>query len=156
MNTIVDCLIPNRAVRGERNATRRAGVVVAVGDQFDRIELACYLAHAGFDVWTAGSGLDALTTYATHTAEVDVLLIDAGLRDLPGAAFLARLRAHFPDVPCVFLTDGRVDRARDLVASGATVLPREVVPEFLAGRLAEAAAFGLWRSPPLAREESRW
>ena len=71
------------------------------------LELSRDLRAEGFEVWPAGSGLEALSVFLDRTGQIDAFVLDINLPDLPGAAFLRRLRAHFPGVPCVFLTDGQ-------------------------------------------------
>jgi CheY-like chemotaxis protein len=63
------------------------------------------LRDEGFEVWPVGSGLEALSVFFDRTGQIDAFVLDINLPDLPGAAFLRRLRAHFPGVPCVFLAD---------------------------------------------------
>jgi DNA-binding response OmpR family regulator len=81
------------------------GVIVAAADPAARAGLAAALAADGFAVWPAASGLEALSTFLDHTGEVDAVLLDAALRDLPGPEVARRLHANFPGVPCVFLGD---------------------------------------------------
>jgi CheY-like chemotaxis protein len=134
--------------RDARNDPRKPGVLVAVGDSAARADLSVYLTAQGFEVWTAGTGLDALGEYFIHADGVDVLVVDAGLRDLPGAAFRRRLRSYFPAVPCVFLIDParRASQGADLAATGEKVLssrgPRTELSNWL-----WAAAVGAWRWP---------
>ncbi len=119
-------------------APRRPGVLLALRDPAARTGLAGRLSGHGFDVWTAGTGADALGLYAEQSGVLDVLVVDAGLRDLPGPAFLRRLRSHFPAAPCVFLTDP-AGRPPDLTAE-AVVVPTDTDPGELAARLWEVVA----------------
>lgn len=140
MTAMLDlCEFTIDVTRYDLDTLRRPGVLLAAGELIERLELAGGLAGHGFDVWTAGSGMDALRAYVEHAGTVDVLVIDAGLPDLPGLAFLRRFRSHFPGVPCVFLIDP-AGRALDLVAAGAVVVPRPVGPEELSARLWEVVA----------------
>jgi|SRR5579883_926925 len=119
---------------------RRPGVIVAAADGLFRTGLVANLEGCGFDVWPAGSGLDALDAYLMHTGEVDVLLLDTDLSDLPAEAFYRRLRAHFPGVPCYFLAR---DPAHPPTAGaglpGAGLIPWPVSLAALADTLRAAA-----------------
>lgn len=89
---------------------RRPGVVIGSARPARRVALAQQLSVSGFEVWAAASGVDVLDTYLDHAGEVDVLLLDADLADLPAPAFYRRLRSHFPGVPCCFLADDPLSR----------------------------------------------
>src|SRR5438552_2519585 len=80
------------------------GVVFAATDPVARADLSAALSAEGYGVWPVQSGLEAMSTFLDHTGEVDVFLLDAGLADVRGGVFARRLQAHFPGVPCVFVT----------------------------------------------------
>jgi DNA-binding response OmpR family regulator len=102
---------------------RPPGIIIGSSRPDRREMLADYLEDRGFAVWTAGLGLSALGTYVCHTGEVDLLLMDADLRDLPAPAFFSRLRRHYPGVPCFFIADKPTDRyVAQARSMGATVL----------------------------------
>jgi len=107
-------------------------------------ELAAFLRHRGFNVWTARCGLDAITTYLEHTESLDVLLLDADLPDLPGPAFVRRFKTHFPGVPCVFWAGLSDAVSKQLVAAGAIIVPPSIAPAELANRLWEVVALEEW------------
>ena len=101
----------------------RAGVLIADDEPAIRTALAEHLSRAGFAVWTAASGLEALSTYFEHTGDVAVLLLDLGLPDMPGPAVYRRLRAHYPGVACCFMTaDPGQPAAAEARALGARLL----------------------------------
>ena len=142
MNAVLELSDIKRATyqtRYDPAELRQPGVLVALSGTADRAELARFLATKGFDVWTAASGVDALGVYFEHTGVVDVLVLDADLRDLPGLVFLRRLKAHFPGVPCVFLIDDD-GRGLDLIAAGAVVVPRSIPVGELSDRVWEVVA----------------
>jgi DNA-binding NarL/FixJ family response regulator len=103
---------------------RRPGVFVAGQTPLTRINLARLLERDGFEVWAATSGSDAIQTYFVHAGEVDLLLVQDDLPDLPAPAFYARLQSEFPGVPCCFFSlhagGAEAEAARRL---GATVVP---------------------------------
>src|SRR5262245_3318192 len=119
---------------------RRPGVLIALADLWERADLASSLARRGFAVWTAASGVEAITTYLEHTGSVDVLLLDAELPDLPGPAFMRRFKTHFPGVPCVFRAGFSDAVSRQLAAVGAILVPQSIAPAALASRLWEVVA----------------
>lgn len=102
--------------------SRTPGVLVGVFDPVRRSEIAGYLTAIGCVVWETETGLEALSTFFSHTGEVDAFLLDAGLPDLPAPAFLRRLVAHFPGVPCVFLAN--LPQAAELKGYGTRTVSR--------------------------------
>jgi len=84
---------------------RPPGIIIGSCRPERREMMADHLEDQGFAVWTAGSGVAALETYVTHTGEIDLLLIDAYLPDLPAYAFFPRLRRFYPGAVCFFLVD---------------------------------------------------
>lgn len=123
------------AIRPDTITLRRLGVVIAIGDLSERLDLARYLCHQGFEVCATGSGVEALSTFCEYRRVMDVMVFDASLRDLPGMAFLKRFQANFPDIPCVFLTDEPESRHPSLISAGAIVLPRAVTAAELSDHL---------------------
>jgi len=120
---------------------RRPGVLVALVDVRARLELSGLLTRQGFNVWVANSGVEAIATYLEHTGEVDLLLLDAELSDLPGPAFLRRFATHFPGVPCFFRAAPSGAIVESLRATGATMVPDTLGPSALSDMLWEAVAF---------------
>ena len=59
------------------------------------------LEAAGFAVRVESSGADGLV--AAQRSDVELLVLDLGLPDLPGERVLARLRAIRPELPCYHL-----------------------------------------------------
>ena len=111
------------------------GVVLAADPAF-RTDLAAALAAEGFGVWETDSAREAFSTFLDHTGEVDVLVIDAGLADLPGASLLRLLRAHFPGMSCVFVGD--TGQAAELRACGARAVSRAAGRAAVVGAVREA------------------
>lgn len=105
----------------------RPGVMVATPTARGLDLLAGYLTARGFAVWTAESGVHALDVYVRNLGGIEAVVIDAALPDLPGMAFVARFRRHFPGVPvCVLTEDPYGPQADDLIAAGATVVAKPV------------------------------
>jgi hypothetical protein len=101
--------------------TRRPGVVVAALTPLLRLSLASDLERAGFAVWAVGSGAAAVAACSDHRGEVDVLLAEADLPDLPSWALYASTRERFPDLSCYFLAR-RPEAAATARAMGAVVV----------------------------------
>jgi len=77
------------------------GLLLVEDDRTLRLALTATLRDAGFDVTATATGHAALR--ATAEARPDVVVLDLGLPDLPGADVLRELRAS-GDVPLVVLT----------------------------------------------------
>jgi len=115
--------------------------LVAIANALERAEVAEFLTRQGFDVWTAESGIEAMTTYLEHNGSVDFLFLDAELADLPGPSFLRRFKTYFPGVPCIFRAGRSNVIVAKLRAAGATIMPLSVGPAALAEHLWEVVAF---------------
>ncbi|WOQ16569.1 response regulator transcription factor [Raineyella sp. W15-4] len=76
------------------------------------------LRMCNWDVRVSHDGLDAVEQARTYAP--DVLVLDWMLPGLEGDEVLARIRQHFPEVPCLFLTakDSVEDRITGLVRGG--------------------------------------
>jgi two-component system, OmpR family, response regulator len=97
-----------------------AGAKILVVDDEPYIAdlLATSLRFVGFDVRTAGTGRDALTTAESYQPEL--LVLDVMLPDLNGFDVLRRLRSSGRRVPVVFLTarDATEDKVSGLTIGG--------------------------------------
>ncbi|MFQ6008348.1 MAG: response regulator [Candidatus Zixiibacteriota bacterium] len=71
------------------------------------------LTRAGFDVLTAPTGQSGLELYAEHQSQVDLVLLDLTMEDMPGLETLKRLREVSPDLPCL-ISSGSVPGIYDL------------------------------------------
>lgn len=120
----------------EVHPTLRARVLVVDDNATNRLLVVETLAPEGMDVVEAGSGPEALATFAA--TPFDVVLLDVRMPGLDGFATLERLRA-LPggDVPVVFLTALRdietFDRAR--AAGALDFLTKPVQPTELLSRV---------------------
>ncbi|VTR93801.1 response regulator : [Gemmata massiliana] len=83
--------------------TRRHGCVVAIADRETRLLVADHLEHLGYDVWAAVSGLSAYRACAEFHANMDVLVCDENLPDLPPLVLFNRLKAQLPGLQCCVL-----------------------------------------------------
>jgi DNA-binding response OmpR family regulator len=109
-----------------------AATVLLVEDERKLRELVrSYLERAGFTVVPAGSGAEAIT--AAAAAEVDLVILDLGLPDVPGETVARELRITRP-VPILMLTAkaGEEDRIAGLEQGASDYVtkpfsPRELV-----------------------------
>ncbi|MEU7001013.1 response regulator transcription factor [Nonomuraea sp. NPDC046570] len=93
--------------------------LLIVEDEPNILELlAASLRFAGFDVSTAGSGLDAVAAVQRHRP--DLVVLDVMLPDMDGFEVVRRLRGGGQGTPVVFLTarDGTEDKIRGLTIGG--------------------------------------
>jgi CheY-like chemotaxis protein len=125
----------------ESSIARRPGILLAISDVRACSTLAAFLHRQGFNVWTAFSGVEAISAYLERTGSVDLLLVDADLTDPPGTSFLRRFKTYFPGVPCVLRVRNPETAGAELRAAGAIVVSAGLSPEALADCLWELAAF---------------
>jgi CheY-like chemotaxis protein len=82
----------------------RPGILVVDDEAAVRQVLALVLAHAGFEVWVAATGEEAVALYRRHRDAVDVVLLDVRMPGMDGQRTLAALRRLDPGVPCCFMS----------------------------------------------------
>jgi PAS domain S-box-containing protein len=86
-----------------------SGTVLVVDDDPSIRTLArSVLESAGFTVWTAADGVDALDVFRRHTADIRAVLLDLTMPRMGGAEVLRHLRTLSTDLP-VILTSGFTD-----------------------------------------------
>jgi DNA-binding response OmpR family regulator len=110
-------------------------ILIACELALTRIYLTRHLEQAGFNVHVASTGAEAIDRYFELGGKIDVLLVDAGLRDLPAPAFYARFRRHSGNVPCCFFSTANNRDAADVREMGAEVITWPVSMDELATRL---------------------
>ena len=89
---------------------------------------ALVLQRAGFAVWTAASGREAVDIYRQDPAQIGLVLLDVRTPDQDGPDTLAALRAINPTVRCCFITgesSGPTDA--DLLSKGALAVLKKPV-----------------------------
>ena len=110
--------------------------VLAVDDEPSLTELlAMAMRYEGWEVTTAGSGLDAVR--AARDVRPDALVLDMMLPDFDGLEVMRRVRAEQPDVPVLFLTarDAVSDRVNGLTAGGDDYVTKPFSLEEVIARL---------------------
>ncbi|WP_093171614.1 response regulator transcription factor [Sinosporangium album] len=93
--------------------------LLIVEDEPNILELlAASLRFAGFEVKTAGTGLEAVSAVQRHRP--DLVVLDVMLPDMDGFDVVRRLRGGGTHTPVVFLTarDGTEDKIRGLTLGG--------------------------------------
>ena len=59
------------------------------------------LTRAGFDVLTADSGQSGLELFSENFHQIDLVLLDLTMDDIPGMEILKRIREISPHLPCI-------------------------------------------------------
>jgi len=100
----------------------RRGCLVAIADWETQGIVADHLRRLGYDVWTADTGLSAYRICLDHHANIDVLVCDENLPDLPPLVLFNRLKTQLPALQCCVLaslthrdSDFKCDRMETLV-----------------------------------------
>lgn len=92
--------------------------VLIVDDDHDlRYVLSVRLISAGYMVYEAGNGWDALEQMGKHW--VDVVLTDYQMPEMNGFGLLSLCRVKWPGTPVVFFSGEQDDMASEAVARGA-------------------------------------
>jgi CheY-like chemotaxis protein len=102
--------------------TRAAPGVLVAEDQPDLRHMLCLaLAGAGFRVWAAADGDEAVRFHREHRGEIDVALLDVTMPGKDGPAALAELRALDPALPCCLMSGWTdAETTAELLALGAS------------------------------------
>lgn len=82
---------------------RKRACMVVLGDRRARFAVADHLEHLGYEVWTAAAGLEAYRLCLEFHENVDVLVCDDNLPDLPPLVLFHRLRPQLPWLQCCVL-----------------------------------------------------
>lgn len=92
--------------------------VLVVDDDRDlRYLLSVRLVSAGYMVYGAANGLEALEQMEKHS--VDVVLTDCHMPKMDGLEFLSVCRVKWPGTPVLFLSGEQNDLAHEAVERGA-------------------------------------
>jgi CheY-like chemotaxis protein len=108
------------------SAARQAGVLVVDDERIVRSFVALSLGAAGFAVWQAESGAEALALYQAHGEEINVVLMDVCMPEMDGAQTFEALRELNPEVRCCFMSGepGNVSITRLLARGAVGFLPK--------------------------------
>jgi len=139
---------PERTQEGELSAADAralagARILLVDDDNAVRDVTAEALREMGYEVLEAGSGGAALDVL--DGLDIDLLIIDLAMPGMSGAELASRVRAHWPELPILFVT-GFADRSLLADVSEAHIVGKPFAP----GELATKAQSALLRSPALA------
>jgi CheY-like chemotaxis protein len=115
----------------ERNSKN----VLIINDDRDlRYQLSFQLISAGYVVYGAANGLEALDVMKAES--VDVVLTDYHMPKMDGFEFLSICRIKWPETPIVVFSDEQEDMAHEAVERGAFAWVRkgsefQLISEFL-------------------------
>jgi CheY-like chemotaxis protein len=111
------------------NNNRRRAVLVVDDEYAVRDVLQILLQHAGFQVWTAASGEEALDRCCDHSDEIAVILLDIRMPGLDGPRTLDGIRALDANIPVCFMSGSPGDYERcELLRQGARHLFGKPLP----------------------------
>ncbi len=104
-------------------------------------ELAEYLQVKGYDVATAGSGLEALELHRSRPA--DVVITDLFMPEMDGNELIRRLRRTDPELPIVVVTGHTTfgDEKESIIEGASVVLKKPIVLSELLGTLNNMVRF---------------
>lgn len=112
-------LQPRHATAGRLAAIRPPTLLVVDDDDTLRTVLARELRRRGFDVYSAGSGSEAVETYRRLGGRIGLALLDVNMPGMTGPDVLAALRTIDPLVRCCFMTaDARPETRSALRKAG--------------------------------------
>jgi two-component system, cell cycle response regulator DivK len=99
-----------------------------------------YLEFDGFEVISAGTALEALSTAAAH--QPDLILMDAGLPGMTGWEAIAELKANpaTRDIPVLMLTGHVLKESQDRAAAAGAdgFIPKPCLPDELSREIRSA------------------
>lgn len=111
------------------SAARPPTVLVVDDDDVLRLVLTRDLRRRGFDVYSTGSGAEAVEMYCRSTRQIDIVLMDVNMPGTSGPEALAGMRAAVPGVRCCFMTADARPETRSALrkAGGREVLTKPFV-----------------------------
>jgi DNA-binding response OmpR family regulator len=101
-------------------ARRAPGVLVAEDQAGLRGLLCLALSSAGFQVWSAADGEEAVRVYREYRDGIDAALLDRTMPRKDGPTTLAELRSLQPTLPCCLMTGAGPDAEDAMRACGAS------------------------------------
>ena len=132
---------------------RTCGILVVDDNEDVRSVLQCVLSQAGFSVWLASSGREALEVYRNRNITIDMVLLDVCMPDLDGPQTLAAMQQVTPRVVCCFMSGNPGSHTRrglrDLGAAAVFAKPFRI-PELIDALWEIAAAGRCTVDDPLA------
>jgi two-component system, cell cycle sensor histidine kinase and response regulator CckA len=104
----------------EETSDGGAGTLLLVDDEPAVLKVGtALLRRLGYEVYPAASGEEAITLFQKHRAEIDLVILDMIMPDLPGTAVAARLQQTDPSVRILLCSGYALDNdAEALLAAG--------------------------------------
>lgn len=108
------------AARYAEPVPRTPGVLVADDEPGIRNVVEIALRRAGFAVWLAADGQQAVELFRSNQEAIDAALLDVNMPRLDGPQALAAIQEIAPQIPCCFMSGGLgAHTADDLSRQGA-------------------------------------
>ena len=134
-------------------------VLVVDDEDALRLILARELRKRGFDVYSTGSGAEAIEMYCRSATRIDVILMDVNMPEMSGPDTLGAILDVDPVVRCCFMTaDDRLGQHATLLARGAVAVfgkPFASVKE-LCETLKQIAGETFGESDSLVEGSAKW
>ncbi len=134
-------------------------VLVVDDEDTLRMILSRELRKRGFDVYSTGSGAEAVELYCRSSTRIDVVLMDVNMPGMSGPDALDAILAVDPFVRCCFMTaDDRPGRHAALLARGAAAVFAKPFASVkaLCATLLQLAGETLSESDSMARGTATW
>ena len=77
-------------------------ILVVDDEENARVALSKILAHEGYDVWSAGNGVEALNFL--RSKEVELIITDLNMPEMNGLMFLRELNRSYPSSNVILIT----------------------------------------------------
>jgi CheY-like chemotaxis protein len=116
----------SHAVGRRPTVGRRPELLIVDDEPSVLLLLEIALREAGFVVWPARGGAEAVRLYERHHGSIDLVLLDVQMPDLDGVQTLLRLQALDPHVRCCLMSGctGRYSQEELLTLGVVRILPK--------------------------------
>lgn len=99
------------------------------------------LSEAGYDVWTASNGTEALAKLASVGSTLSGLVTDIDLGDCPNGWQVAReARMRMPELPVVYVSGGSAHDWRMMGVPDSLIIPKPFLPDQIVAAMASLFA----------------
>jgi DNA-binding NtrC family response regulator len=117
-----------------QQASEVGRAILVIDDDDLLLELAGeFLSEAGYRVYTAGSGEEALRVFSTKQREIGLVLTDMGLPGMSGGEVMLKIREINPSTKCIAMSgfggEEMIQQVRKV--SSGTFIPKPFTREIL-------------------------